>query len=508
MKKIFWSLLAALNIGLYLVLIALWIAIPDELTLNIFSTVACLGLTGVLIIHYRAKFRDFYQSTFFAHFSSASIAVVLILFILGLLNHLAFKNPWQMDLSQRGLNSLTSQTVRILHSTKGELRFVVFAKNSEFPSIRQLLELYRLEKRDVTFEFVDVETAPHLVQEYGVTRSPSVAVVKGDRREIVEVLNELHLTNAVIRVGRDRDPLIYYSRGHDEIDLSAEKMEGGSQLARLLRSSTFDIRPVDLKTFSSLPEGVKAVVIWGPKTGFLPREIEVLDNYLQKGGRLLVALDPVIKGSDNVKDLRDLLKKYGIAVDNNLTIDRARFVNGSNGMVPLVETYHTAHAITQNFAGQTFFPLSGSVRPIGEEGASVEVLATTSPFPLSWADNDPGDAAKGELTFKEGRDFEGPVGLVAALTQEKGAKIVAFGNSSLVSNNYARFPRNFTFVVNALSWLSEEDRLIALDIPSLKEEPFFVSAPQLGVIFYFSVVFAPLALFAIAAFVYRRRVRL
>jgi len=73
---------------------------------------------------------------------------------------------------------------------------------------------------------------------------------------------------------------------------------------------------------------------------------------------------------------------------------------------------------------------------------------------------------------------------------------------------YSNFGQNFTFFLNGVSWAVDEGRLISFNLPSIKNDPIFISSPQLGVIFYFSVVLAPILLFGMAAFFYRRRLAL
>jgi hypothetical protein len=80
-----------------------------------------------------------------------------------------------------------------------------------------------------------------------------------------------------------------------------------------------------------------------------------------------------------------------------------------------------------------------------------------------------------------------------------------FGNSTFVLNAYQKFGANYAMFINTLSWLIDEDRLISFDLPVIQNEPMFISPQQMGIIFYFSVLFSPLVLFGVSIYMYRRK---
>ena len=129
---------------------------------------------------------------------------------------------------------------------------------------------------------------------------------------------------------------------------------------------------------------------------------------------------------------------------------------------------------------------------------------STSDFPASWGETSVAQIAKKEIKFDKGQDTPGPLNVVAAYESAQN-KIVLFGNSTFVLNAYLKFGANYTLFLNAISWLVDEDRLISFNLPIVQSEPIFISAPQIGIVFYFSVIFTPLILFATAIFIYRRK---
>lgn len=501
------TIFALLNALLYLIVIGMWISIPEELALNLFTTLAALLITTGLIINNRSTFATYYKSLYFRNLISAFISALLIFVILGFINFLAYKNPVVWDVTKNKRNSLTDQTYQVLEQAKGEINFTIFSLKKDYELIRTLVELYRLKKSDIKISFVDAEISPQKVQNAGITKVPAIQVEKGDKSQVVTELNELSLTNALVKITRATDPMAYFSTGHGEMDFSSQKNEGGVHLARLLKNNTYQLRALNLRESGKIPDDAGVLIIWGPKEGFFPNEIKVIRNYIEKGGKLMLALDPDVNSKGQV-ELMGIMKDYGLLLTNDLVIDRIKHANGSQGTVPVAHKFDPRHPITKELKGSIFFPLVSSVRPI-ETGnkAPWKVLAESNRFPAAWGETNPMELVSMKMVFNEGEDHKGPLGYLAAYEKEN-RKMVVFGNSTFVQNSYQKFPKNFMLFLNAINWVSGEERLIAFNNPVIEDRPIFMSKNQIGVIFYFTVIFCPLML-AIAAFIlYKRRQKL
>ena len=495
------TVLKVINLLLYLVVLALWLAIPEEMTLNISATAFGLSLSALLILREWTWWSAYFRSRRFKTLASRSTSAALLFCILALVNYLAFKNPLHWDVTRQKINSLTEQSRKAVKKMAEPLQATIFSRKSEIHAIKTLLNLYRYEKNDFDMKFVDVELRPDLVKQYDIIKSPGIVFEYGGKKRSARSVSELGVTNALIGLSRSKVPTIYYTKGHGEMELESKEGGGGSQLAKLIERASWKLQQVNLNVISEIPKGVSALVVWGPRSGFYEREIELIDNFLKRGGKLLIALAPSLKGDPSAK-LRKYLSQRDVHIRNNIVIDQLKHVNGSRGSVPIVHQLESDHPITRELESPIFFPLASSVE-------ADKVLAHSSPFPASWAENTPGEFTRGKVTFGEGKDFKGPVGYMGIQQKEgENSKIIALGNASFVSNTYANFPRNFMLFLNALSWLVEEDHLTSLSNTVVKDTPVFVGGAEMGVIFYFSVLFVPLILFVLAIVVYRRRLEL
>jgi len=510
MKSFFKMVLYITNGLLYLAIIAMWIAIPGEITLNTSASIFNICLSIMLLCWDHNKFTKYYTSNYFKKLTSALVSASLIFCILALVNYLSFKHPKQFDLSRNEINTLTKQTEAVLKGMEGKIIFKVFSRKANYLVIRKLLDLYRYNKNDVLIEFVDVELRPDQVKKYGITHAGTVVAEYKGRKQFILKHDELHITNVLIKLSRPKDPVLYYIVGHQGPNFENKSKQGLSDLKQLLEKSYYKAVPLSLTNLPSIPSDADALIIWGPRTPFLPHELGVIKKFVLKGGRLLLALDPDFN-KDKFSELRKVLKRLGIDIPNNLVVDTLNHVSGSNGTVPLVKKFTSKHPIVTDIPGPVFFPLTSSIKSSGDgkSTGALEVMVKTTTFPASWAENTPEEVIDGKVEYSQGRDDKGPISIMG-VWQDKvnDSKIVIFGNSTFVSNIYAKYGSNFLLFLRSISWLVDNDQIKSFNLPIGKNDPIFISKNQLGVIFYFSVIFAPIILFGTSFFFYRRKRRL
>ncbi len=508
MKSLIIQLFKIINIITYIIIIALWIIIPEETALNLSLTAFNISLSSLLILAKWNECKVFIKSSYCKRLINSIITTILIFFILTLINFLAFKNPKQYDLSQLKQNTLTEQSKKIIKNIDGKIVFKVFSSKTQLKEIYNLLELYRLIRGNIEIEFIDIQINPVIVNKYNINKENTVVVEYKDRKEYVLELTEINITNALSRITRENNYNICYTIGHGEHELDNKTENGSSFLKDFIIQSSYNLITINLNEEKEI-RNCHALMIWGPRQGFFENEIKLIKKYLKSGGSLLVGLDANLN-RDNFKNIRNILKNTGIIIENNLVIDRVKHVSGSSGTVPIINNFDQSHDITKNFNQIVFFPLVSSVKPAkSKQGKFFTILGKTSEFPASWAEESANEFVKGKVTYNKEVDEKGPIGLFGAWSKKASkTKIVAFGNSTFVTNNYTRFTNNFKVLINSISWLVNEDRLISFNLPTLKDEPVFISSAQLGLIFYICIILMPLLVFIIAFLFYKRRRKL
>ena len=103
----------------------------------------------------------------------------------------------------------------------------------------------------------------------------------------------------------------------------------------------------------AVPDDATVVVVAGPKTDFLPREIDALKKYLDEGGKLLLLIDPPDKAdSPPLTNLIALAHDWGIDVGNDVVVDVSgmgqlighRRVGAGRGELPVASDHRALHA--------------------------------------------------------------------------------------------------------------------------------------------------------------------
>ena len=502
MKGALSTVLIISNIILYLTSIVLWLSITDQIYLNLAVSAAAIFVSLILLIIFRKSFKAYYMSTQFKMLTDTLISSFLICSIVGLINYLGFKNPIQFDLSETKLHSLKTQTLNVLENSDGEVEVDVYARKENFQIINSLLELYRLSKSDLKFNFIDAETNPSLVQRNSITQLPTLIVRKGEKTARALKTRELELTNAILKVSRDKETLVCVDSSHSKFSWYTDGRNHYSSLRTLLEAELFKVE--DIKLVSGEPiSSCDLLVLWGPEIDLDEKELETLDKFQESGKALLIGINPQFNG-DSIPSLRKYLGEQGINVHNILAISPDSTIDGSNGAAPIARTFANSHPIFKDFTEYVFFPLATGITFRGHLGLkAVDLIKSTSD---SWGEADFLDLAN--KRFNKGKDLPGPLNFAVSREFENEGRIVVFSNTSFVSNAYTKFSNNFKVFVNTISWITRNDQLITFDRIAVSDEPLFISRPQLGVIFFFSVLILPVCLIIFSIVLYRRRGKL
>ena len=441
--------------------------------------------------------------------SLAAASVLVVVGILAAINYLAARHNRRWDLTAARQFSLSDQTKKVLADLKEPINIRVFARTEEFQRYRDRLDEYTYQSKKVSVEYIDPEKRPGIAQQYGVTSLGTVVFDFKGRNEKVTSDGEQELTNGLIKVIQGRQPKVYFTQGHGEKDTTSADRSGYQGIGGAMTSSNFVVEKLALAQTTAVPADADIVVIAGPKTDFLGPEVDALRAYLNRAGKLLVMLDPVLKADQpQPANLQALLKEWGISANNDVVLDvsgMGRLI-GTDESVPVAVSY-PAHAITENFNLLTAYPLARSITPV-EGGARVaQKLVETSPS--SWAETNLKSLTGGEPAKIDGDDKRGPISLGAAVSGpattaappegkdiEAAAKpaevrIVAFGDADFASNAALGVQGNRDLFLNTLNWLAQQENLIAIRPKDPEDRRITLTADQERRIFYLTVLIVP-----------------
>ncbi|HEY3079670.1 MAG TPA: Gldg family protein [Chloroflexota bacterium] len=446
------------------------------------------------------------------------VMTVAFVGILALLNVLGNRFSYRWDLTESKDFSLSPQTEQVLRSLNGPVKFTAFYKQGQpgQEELQDLLKSYQRINDRVAYEFVDPELMPGVARDYKVEAYGTTVVESEGRRQNVTGSAEGDLTSALLKVQRGDAKKVGWVVGHGELDPESFDRAGASEAKRLIEQEGYKVENLTLLAATELPADVAVVVLAGPRQPLLPQENEVLQKYLDNGGKLLVMLEPRSPGNPG-----DLLGKWGLEVGQGIVLDFDSPLQG-DPLTPLVTRY-SPNAIMRNVdAGSTryvtVFPGATMVR--AKEGRDqqlqVQTIAESSPG-RSWLESDQQIDVR-TVRMDEGKDVKGPVPMVvssmknigqaAAGERQKSTRIVAVGNASFATNNLLSFllvAGNRDLLLNSVNWLAEDEQLISVRSKVSQDRTLLLQGPQQNLLLYSSTLFLPLAVLSVGAYVWWQR---
>ncbi|MEH1828752.1 MAG: Gldg family protein [Nostoc sp.] len=351
--------------------------------------------------------------------TNALVVTLAILAILGLINFLGTRYHLRADLTESQLFTLAPQSRELVSVLAQPVKVWVFDINQN-PQDRELLENYQRQSSKFKYEYINPEARPGLAEKFGVKNYGEVYLESGDKRQLVQTINEnerlseIRLTSRLQQLTNLSTAKVYLLQGHGERQLSAGK-GAMSQAVQGLGDKNFTTAPLNLAETSKVPQDAAVVIVAGPKRELFQGEVNALQQYLNRGGNLLLMIDP-----NTDPKLNSLLQEWGVRLDNRLAVDvSGESVVGRGPAAPLVTEYGQ-HPITKDFGnGNSFYPISRPLEITSVPGVEATPLLRTKPYPSSWAES---DLQSEKLEFNADKDLKGPLTLGVALTRKQTPK--------------------------------------------------------------------------------------
>jgi ABC-type uncharacterized transport system involved in gliding motility auxiliary subunit len=284
------------------------------------------------------------------------------------------------------------------------------------------------------------------------------------------------------------------------MSLNSKNSVGGDFLKSKIEEGNYQLKSLQLQY--GVPADAGLVIILNPQIEFLGSEVKSLEQYLAKGGSLLITISPSFNGVI-AKGFLSFLESIGARFHNSLILDRLAEQQGAQASIPIVNSYGT-HKITEELKDRTLFPISGHFTFNSEKPYKWASLARSTPFPGSWGEVSFQEVREGRASYNEGIDYKGPLTIFAVAEKEK-SRVALFSSANFVANQFQGQSNNFNLFMNTLSWLVREEALLSLNRPKLKANLVYISQQQMNLIFYFEVLIFPFLFFAIGIFMYQRR---
>lgn len=440
-----------------------------------------------------------------------NMVVYTILFIALLVgvNWLGVRYNKRYDLSDEGVFGLSPQAKKVLSSVQNDVEMQAFLEGGHNPQIETLLESFAYASPHVKTELIDPDKQPELAEKFGVRAYGTVRVAYGKQSTTVAQPSEESLTNAIIKVTKEKTQNVCFVTGEGEPDIDdAQSAHGFAAVKDALDHENYTTRKLVLVQEGKVPDDCNVLVLAAPQRPLLPAEIDAITAYLKKAGKALFMLPP-----REGNELEPLLAQYGVKLGNDAVVDEVvRLFQGPQlGLNPIVSTYG-AHPITKDIKERTVFPLTRSVSP-GETkpGLTVTSLAKTSAS--SWAETDLTTLFDKQTAVLEESDTKGPVSIAVAVSAnlkqlgmgDGDARLVVYGTAAFADNKNINTLYNRDLFLNSVGWLANQEQLLSIRPRTVRASRVQFSEEQATAIFYLSVLIIPELLMIAGLFVWWRR---
>jgi ABC-type uncharacterized transport system involved in gliding motility auxiliary subunit len=452
---------------------------------------------------------------------NSAASVFFLIGILAFVNYLGAQHVKRVDTTTEKIYSLSDESTKVVQQIKQDLHIRAFYPGGEYAPVKEVLELFKGKNNKISYEFIDPDKQPGVAQRYQVTqygelqnpmtgesiRYGTLILDMGGKTERIEkqseALHEEDLTNALTKLVKGVKKTIYFTQGHGEKNIDDTEKNGYSIARAGLEKDNYVVKPVNLVEQGKVPDDASVLVMAGPKNEPFSNEMDFIQAYLDKGGSVLILLDP-----SPAPSLSDFMKKWSIDVGNNIVLDASGIgrLFGAGPEIPLVTTYGN-HKITQGMKGvMTFFPLVRSVTPAPNppSGEMVETLFSSNE--RSWGET---NMKSGEAKFDENVDLKGPVSLAVAVTKDGGdnkkARLAVVGDSDFAANGFYGTQGNGNLFLNTVSWLAQDESFISIRTRNPEDRRMTMTEAQVKLTSYVMLLLLPVGILATGISVWMKR---
>ena len=444
------------------------------------------------------------------------IQVVVLLGLLVMLNLLSAKFPSRMDMTSRRTYAISAMAEDLLRGLKHDVEIWInpnpgMSEDKSLPNAMTVLgemmgEFTRRTDHVKVYVFNEINTKRYdEFQKHWSAVTPATMFIlvhlDGNRTNKKTIdIQEFYQGNAttgevmvfrgepiLVQTIRDLEGstkrVVYESEGHREtVSADVRKMSTISNFLRL--NEGVEIRRLPLNEYKTIPVDCDLLMIMAPEQPFLQNELDVIKEYIERGGSLLVTMRPKVRTG-----LEALLEEYSIKIGENIVLDPQQYVPPS--MANLVVVNFNVHPVNRQMANVQFLlPQSCTVDPIQRRDNNWTITPLAAAGPGSWEER--GGTSPTDRPKKDADEREGDMKLIVAVEKvakfpmdkkHEKARIIVWGSALPFTNEVLRSPAAFQtvqgqYVVNHFRWLMDR-QLLQIPERNIHVKPLTMSATAL-----------------------------
>ena len=429
------------------------------------------------------------------------VQVALIIVLAAMVNYLGFEHYRRWDLSREKKYALSDKSKRFLDTVKGKIRVTVFfgASNPIVQDVQNLLTQYQYgAKGKIDVENIDPERnlsrAKELFDKYKVVSDESLLIVDyegrnktvkasemaevdrgnpmfGEPAKVTAFKGEQAITSAMMDLVEGKKNTVGYVLGHKEPPIA----EGGpiSVLKTFIENENIKFQELNLFDVPAIPGELKTLMIAGPQYDLSEREMQLLREFWEKQGRILLLVDPSAK----TPRLTGFINELGVRVNDDRLMAmiktglqevalirdvQAQFVEGS----PITKRLAGARALF--FGGTSSLTLEADRVRAGNIRLQPLIQAERG----YWAEKNYNSTDQEALQASAATGQEAIHTIAASIekggsgderVQANSSRLVVITNATFVQDNaLTRDQQGLDFISGGVNWLLSREQMIGI----------------------------------------------
>lgn len=480
------------------------------------GSVCAVGLVLALLVFAQRATRNLKLYAAVTVYSGLVIGALVLLFLI------LDRHGWQYDATRTKRYSLTPITRNFLQRLPQPVHITAFVAETDRDQARLLLEQYATVSPKVSY------TVANPFREAALARRYSSQVMPGDifiealttsslasgRVARVNRLREEDITNGIVQALRQRDIVVYFLAGHDELPLerSTAMATLTGQRASLrdlawvrdqLERMGFRVAPLALAQRGRVPADATAIVWAGPRSDLSGLETQLLEQYLANGGRALFLLPPDIPQTTGeiatvFRNVSGLLLRYGVVLPNELVVR----VGGGTTDHFAIPVQMVSHPITQiSVEDPLIFAYARPVQraTVVPTHVRIDEILVSTPDCVRLGSGEIATALvrRENISKLIPQQAIGSVPLGAVLLkldptqpEEKATRLVVVGNADFIASDRIN-QKGWLFFLNAINWLAQSGELLPIPSSDIENTPVELSEGEKQFLFLLMVILVP-----------------
>lgn len=303
------------------------------------------------------------------------------------------------------------------------------------------------------------------------------------------------ITSAIDYVVNEEQPQLYVLEGHGEAELS-------ESFSTQIEKENIETTTFSLVNADSIPEEADAILIYAPSSDISEEEKNMLSEYVDNGGKLMVLAGPTEDGT--LENLYSILSDYGVEVQEGIVVEEDREHYAFQAPYVLLPDM-ASDEITDPLLEENYYailPIAQGMTVNSTEKGTVTELLTTSDTAFSKVDG------YSLTTYeKEDGDIDGPFTVGLSIEGSNEGQIVWFSSSQFLEDMYNSYSSgaNLDLAMNALSSLVGENDAVSIRSKSLNYNYLTISDSVSTVLKQLMIGVFPLVYLGIGGVVILRR---